>query len=274
MASFDIFASNLLSCDDVKLGQLIAGDLSDPIEDYFNSETIVLNEATIATGRYDNFSSAFSGSSSNKVAATLTTLLSGLFSRRSSLRSQLDSVQFNFKLLKNYPERFKEVCEDGKVEKWLGERYRLREKMYMVVGIITALNIEIRREDESARTIEGQATLPISQATGVPSTAVDVKLAASSKKMASNFTSYSAPGERIVAFRYCKIKCSKVESGFVIQKGARLRISPAVTKGTHVKPDFFLQVEVEELGKEDLEEFSYDSMTAPESEVIAIHRSE
>lgn len=202
--------SGLLAKDSVNLARLVL-DIRSPEQDYFEEQNTTRPE-DIVVNQQNDISQILERTHGSKFHGFLSSILSASFSKTSETRVHIDSVSRTTYSIKNSSDVFERMCELESTKRWLEKAICRGRTVYMVSGLVTILDAEVREWVIKGRSTSLDASVPVATAiaaAGFPLPVGDVLDSGGGRswqKGSRAVTTYFAPGERILAVQYRKVK--------------------------------------------------------------------
>ncbi|KAI9866242.1 MAG: hypothetical protein M1813_001363 [Trichoglossum hirsutum] len=153
------------------------------------------------------------------------------------LQMDLDSKLIRTYVLEQHPIAFLRIVgsegDQGEASCQVRELLNSRDRVYMVVGVKTALDPDVTLSMEQSSSVEGGAYSPAGLiSSGLPALSLQVEIGRERK--AKVIVSGQSSGEQIFAVKYCLVKLEKrleiIKKPGALRLSARLKASP-VLKG-------------------------------------------
>jgi len=199
----------------VSLGRLVL-DMSAPWQDYCPYFPVQLSpEKDVATTEFLHVHEIIEQTRGTKFHANITqafSSLSGMTKRSTAHIVAPHGVRY---WLLNSGDHFGRVCRDSNVRDWFDRVIKRGFDVYMVVGIVVLRDAKIANTVETTSRVESSIELPVTDAAtaGVTSLVptslgaiLDSGLGAGHLSQNTTETSYFAPGDRIIAVEYRKVR--------------------------------------------------------------------
>jgi hypothetical protein len=222
----------------VSLGRLVF-NISAPWQDFCPFSPIELNALNdISATPFLHVRDIIERTHDTKFNATLTQAMLSAVGRKNKSIAGVTAPHGAAYRLMNSGNYFERVCQDGKVRAWFERAIKRNFDVYMVVGIITLTDVEVIKNVDASSHIDGNVEVPIAAflTSGISSIVPGGKLLDSGigggrSTHIVKKTSYLAPGDRIIAVQYRKVRYEwfnrhSVDTAF-LEKGNRWIVQTA-----------------------------------------------
>ncbi|KAH7010940.1 hypothetical protein B0J12DRAFT_706060 [Macrophomina phaseolina] len=212
-----LLLDQLLPADSVTLGRLVLS-VRYPEQDFYeaNDAPVTCGETAISTQRAERFTHAASTTKGGGAHAFLTSLLSGARNAHDSTHVELSAALCVTRQLADSAAFFRRLVERGDAQAWLERAAGRRQPVFLVTGIKTVTDATVSAEQatraDARADLQLPGTLAAAAATaggGLPllaGDALDLKAGASVSRSAEERTAFAAPGERVFAVQYRRIR--------------------------------------------------------------------
>jgi hypothetical protein len=231
MVAPSLVFNRLLSRDAVDLGRFVLQPKI-PEQDFFpppiastKLEPIIGPNDIIVQHHYD-FSHILHESSGTRFNIALTELLGLQSEAKDTLRTRVDAVRRTTYTLSNSQAVFERICASSdRARRYLEKAYLRNRKVYLVVGLETLLDADIKELAGTASKRDGNLTAPggliATAATGVPlplGDILDVGVGAGWSKGKKTYSTFFAEGEQIYAVQYRQVEFRWFSRGKVAEE--------------------------------------------------------
>ena len=207
-----IFTATPYTTDQIVLGSLV------PDERYPNQDALVLTELREDIDFKRRLDNNFSDNWHTETAASFRAKITKLFS--ASLEGKTEghveiAAKDGSQNLKSFEyalcqprDHFRRLCDNVGVKRWLEERYMDSDEPCLVIGYRSLLDASVRIVNSESGKAAAAGRLPVGAAAGDPSpdSALDPELKAEYSRAAGHDTAFVAPGERVFAVAYRKVR--------------------------------------------------------------------
>jgi hypothetical protein len=208
-----VFMNGYLDPAQVALGRLVL-DMKNPGQNFCpHGELQLKKDVDFSKAPFSNLKSLANAESSSHFKGALSKVLN-IFAERS--RTTVDDIStsaaISYQLL-NVNIKFESIFKNDDVKKWLEKVILTGSEVYMVVGLHTlqdaSIGLDRAASSEAGATLQApvaDSLIPGASAIPIAGEALDAKLEGGIKSKSSLGASFVAPGERIVAVQYQRVK--------------------------------------------------------------------
>lgn len=257
-----------MGAEEIQLGRLVR-NAREPNQEFHDPFSDRPTLSDIAVNTFKNWQATKVNSKSSKLRSYLTDAVSSFGQNRGTVVTRLGTASATTNELKNSGTWFKEACKDDDTRAWIEETINEGENLYLVVGTLVVREATLLKVSE-VRTTTGlgveMSVNPV--ANGIAS--INTMMGLTSGVQFTNETAYGhmtvfeAPGDKVVAVRYRKVRhafyCSRSVDHLSLEGGSRWK-SDFEWRGGEEDEEDMLEVNLdgaEDLGIEDDEEFDAD----------------
>ncbi|KAH9204252.1 hypothetical protein DL95DRAFT_497413 [Leptodontidium sp. 2 PMI_412] len=242
-----------LELSQAKLGRFVR-NIDDPTGNFHDP---VKAPKDVAKSVVTNLSETQSSGSSGSVAADLTSLLSIALKRQERTSVRYTTKEAKFYSLDNSVPWFSDVVKLENTCRWIERAMKERgAKIYIVVGYRTLVDAEVTAINSDSSDSHGRLQFPVSVlAGGAPLPIADPAIEAFRGRSEENQSHYKAPGEKIYAVEYQRIRTAWFSSKIGNMKPkAKVWKSYAGTRGTDSDDEDMVEAELDDTAESDIDE--------------------
>jgi hypothetical protein len=209
-SSISVFTDQFLPETAVSLGRLVC-EIQTPLQ-CFCPVKLQLRSEDIAAGDFIGVDELLNQTKGSKFQLNLTKLLSLSAKNEKSIHLDVSTLKTVVYYLANSDIQFAEIRRDDNVRRWIETALRVYGHIFMCVGIVTMYNTTVDQRREQTRDNTVGVTVPLTQvlgtvaSIGLPNDVLDINVDGSLWRNNGNPVSFRAPGERIVAVQYRKVR--------------------------------------------------------------------
>ncbi|KAL2073060.1 hypothetical protein VTL71DRAFT_10384 [Oculimacula yallundae] len=232
-SSLSVFMNGYLDPSQVAIGRLVL-DMKNPGQNFCPYETLELKEGDVSKASFVDLKSLAKSDSSSSFKLALSKVVQ-LFALKSG--TTVDDISTKTAIrhqLLNVNLKFEEIFENDEVKKWLEKIIATGSDVYMVVGLHTLQDVSVSLNRDASTDAGAQIQAPVADtlAPGLSTVlglkeVLDVRLEVAHGSKSSLGASFVAPGERIVAVQYQKLKV-----GMVSSKGTKSLVGASLKQKT------------------------------------------
>lgn len=209
MPSTVLLSSFLLPHKSVELGRLVL-NAKQPQQDFFEPTAVGTDQ--IAVSVQQNFAEIQLEAKATNLRSILTQLVTTSHGKHGSRAAQLEALRATTYHLVNSGAWFDRLCGMTETRKWLEKAFEQGKNVYLVVGYHTVFDAHFRQQNlgllrNSAR-IRGPSEVLVNGGVRgfTPGSAGEVGLGVTRREFYGHQRYFTAPGERIYAVQYRKVK--------------------------------------------------------------------
>lgn len=211
------FMNGFLTSGDVQLGRLVL-DTAHPQKNFCKSASLDLDESDVSRRVFTNIESLTNATSASSFKLLLSKILEVFAGKSSKSVDAFKTARAISYELRNVNEKFDIQLEDQKVVKWL-EKYRSKTPIHMVVALHTLEDAAVTLDTTQSSQIQGKATVPVASAldavapgASVLAAPLNIQGEANHSRSLEQSASFIAPGERIIAVGYQRVRFRRFAS--------------------------------------------------------------
>lgn len=224
-----VILNHLLPVGAVDLGRLVL-NVWEPSQDFYQPKLL---ERNILVQRIERFTDVLSQIKDSRLHGSLTAAFSTVFSTRKHSSTSISSSTCITRQLQNSNDYFLELCQLAKARAWMESAVRRNLSVFLVVGVKTLTDADIKQKEERLRERSVDVEVPVMTVASAAMAgagmvlplgdSLDPSLGKSRTRTFDTKSEYTAPGEHIYAVQYrkvrfrrftsCKVDHSSLESG-------------------------------------------------------------
>ncbi len=263
--TISILLQQPLAPNAVPLGRLVL-DISAPWQDFCPVLPELSPEVDVMSTPFLQFHELFERTRKTKFHANFSKAMNSLVSKGDRLTASVQSPQGSRFCLLNSGHHFERMCEDANVRRWFEDIITGGFDVYMVVGLIALKDTTVVRTFETNSVIQGEAQAPITEIVssglallmpGAIGSILDSGMGGGRAAGRAIGARYFAPGDRIMAVQYRKVRFSWFSSRSMdkayLEKGNRWIIDSSLARSEYEDDEDVIMAELEDITVEDIE---------------------